>query len=253
MMIMSNYYQHRRIVAMSEEQQQEQEQTQEQEQQQIAERPEHIPEKFWNAETGEPRLEEAFKSYTHLEQKMSGKSKAPEAYELGFSEDFDAEMIEGIDSEDPLIKSMMEIAKENDLGQEGFNKFLNAFIGSEIEDMKAFQAEREAEMNALGENKDQRIKDIKLWLDATLDKETATGLKASMTTASAVEGLEKLKEATRAPSLNVGDDLSSEMIDSHAELKERQFAKDANGNRKMSDPAYAKRWREDAAAANYRA
>ena len=35
----------------------------------IAERPEHIPEKFWDAKTGKVREEEAFKSLQNLEQK----------------------------------------------------------------------------------------------------------------------------------------------------------------------------------------
>lgn len=38
-------------------------------------RPDHIPEKFWNAEKGEPDLEAWAKSYTELEQKQSGKSE----------------------------------------------------------------------------------------------------------------------------------------------------------------------------------
>ena len=41
--------------------------------QEVMERPEIIPEKFWNAETGEINLEDMAKSYAHLEKFASGK------------------------------------------------------------------------------------------------------------------------------------------------------------------------------------
>lgn len=39
------------------------------------ERPAYIPEKFWDAETGQPRLEEAFKSYSELEKGRRGEDR----------------------------------------------------------------------------------------------------------------------------------------------------------------------------------
>ena len=39
----------------------------------IPERPEHIPEKFWNAETGEVKTEDLAKSYINLEKFSTGK------------------------------------------------------------------------------------------------------------------------------------------------------------------------------------
>ena len=35
----------------------------------IPSRPDFVPEKFWNAESGEVRLEDAFKSYSEIEKK----------------------------------------------------------------------------------------------------------------------------------------------------------------------------------------
>ena len=43
------------------------------EQQAVMDRPEIIPEKFWNADTGEINLEDMAKSYNHLEKFASGK------------------------------------------------------------------------------------------------------------------------------------------------------------------------------------
>ena len=39
----------------------------------LAERPEFVPEKFWNEETGEVKLDDLAKSYTNLESFLSGK------------------------------------------------------------------------------------------------------------------------------------------------------------------------------------
>jgi len=216
------------------------------------ERPEYIPEKFWDAETGQARLEDTFKSYTALEQKMAGKKQAPEAYELGFDESFDKELLEGLDGENEIIKGMMDIAKDNDLSQDGFNKILNLVIGAEISEMKEIEEYKKNEMAQLGEHGNKRITDIKAWIDATLDKELADGLKATMSTAKAVEALEKLKEASKAPSLKVGDDLDPSIVATHDDLRKRQFAKDEFGNRLMQNPEYRKKWQADAAAADYR-
>lgn len=46
---------------------------------QPAARPDYIPEKFWDATTGQPRLEDVFKSYTALETKLSKPEDTPAA------------------------------------------------------------------------------------------------------------------------------------------------------------------------------
>lgn len=234
---------------MSEEQQQEE---QSQEQEQVA-KPEWADDRFWDGEKGELRVEDIHKSWSHANEKLSGKKQAPEAYELGFSDDFDASMLEGLDSENALISSMMDIAKESDMSQEGFNNLLNTIVGSEIEELKAVEENRTQEMALLGDNGKQRVKDITLWLDATLGKEESDALKSLMNTAKSVEALEAIKSAAKGPSLKVDEDLTDGDTQSHDELRKRQFAKDDNGNRLMQNPNYAKQWREDAAAANFRA
>lgn len=227
--------------------------TQETQETQAVERPDYIPEKFWNAETGQARLEEAFKSYTSLEQKMSGKKQAPEAYALEFDESIDKKMLEGIDQENESYKSLAAIAKEFDLPQAGFNKLMNMLVSSELAEIKMAEEVKAAEIKALGENAGRRIKDLQLWLDASLEKELAEGLKLTLTTAAGVQALEALKDKARAPSLKPDETAVLDDAALHDDLRQRYMAKDDNGNRKMRDPAYAKAWRDDAAAANYKA
>ena len=218
---------------------------------QIAAKPEYVDERFYNAETGEVNHEDIHKSWKHASDKLAGKKQAPEAYEMGFSEDLAEEYREDFGADNPLIAKVMEVAKESDMSQEAFNTLLNTIAGNEIEIAKAMEATQQAEFTALGEHGAKRVKELNLWIDATLDKELADGLKGSLTTAKSVEAIEKLKESLKTPSLKTGlDDVDH---NTHEELRARQFAKDDNGNRMMQQPGYAAKWRADAAAANFRA
>jgi len=215
-------------------------------------KPEFCDDRFWDAEKNEINVESLHKSWLHANDKISGKKQAPEAYELQFSEDFNEELLTGVTSENPLVAQMMDVAKESDMSQENFNKLMNAMISSEIEDIRAVEEYKEQEMAQLGEHGKRRIKDLELWLDASLDKEDSAALKGVMNTSRAVEALEKLRSSMKTPSLVVDNELTDDQKLTHDELRDRQFAKDEHGNRKMQNPAYAKKWREDAAAANFR-
>jgi hypothetical protein len=215
------------------------------------ERPEYIPEKFWDGEKGEARLEDAFKSYTALEQKMAGKKQAPEAYELAFDDSIEKEFVEDITADDDLVKGLMDIAKESDMSQEGFGKLMSLIVGSEVAQLKEMEEARKNELAALGEHGSKRIKEMNAWIDSNLDKDLADALKASMTSAKAVEAMEKIKESSKAPSLKAGDDLDPSLVATHDDLRKRQFAKDEFGNRLMQNPEYRKKWQQDAEAANY--
>lgn len=228
-----------------------QQQEQQQEQPQV-ERPEYIPEKFWDAEAGQPRLEDVFKSYTSLEQKMSGKKKAPEKYELALDGEL-ADYAKGIDAEDALFKSLQEIAKESDMPQEGFNKLITAILGDELAGMRELETKKAAEMKALGENAKQRIKDMTDWLDANLDEGHAKALKGMMTTAASIEALEKIKEGARPQSLKIDDEFTGgSQEDINRELQKRYMAVDEHGGRLMRNKEYAAKWRADAAKFNYK-
>ncbi|WP_406853363.1 hypothetical protein WEU32_06915 [Brevundimonas sp. BH3] len=48
----------------------------------IASRPDHIPEKFWDAETGQPRVEELAKSYRELEKQFGSRDPATKPSDL---------------------------------------------------------------------------------------------------------------------------------------------------------------------------
>tara|TARA_R100000152_G_C6781207_1_gene215228 strand:+ start:3893 stop:4660 length:768 start_codon:yes stop_codon:yes gene_type:complete len=133
----------------------------------IAERPEHIPEKFWNAETGELRQDDMIKSYNNLEKFATGKKDemreavlaelkgeadelAPEKYEL-------PKLVEGITEEmvreNPMTEWWEEKCKEYGLSQdqyeEGVNKWIDIIMNA--------GPDLDGEMEKLGENARDRL------------------------------------------------------------------------------------------------
>lgn len=231
----------------------EQNQQQEQQQQQVVAKPEWADDRFWDKEKNELRVEDIHKSWKHANDKISGKKQAPDAYAIELGDDIPKEYIEDITDDDALVVSMKEFAKENDLSQAAFNKLMANIVGRDVGDFKALEDARKAELAQLGEHGPRRIKELSLWLDATLDAEEAAGLKAMMSSAKAVMALEKIKDASKPPSLKTPEGIPPDEMAAHAELKKKYLAKDEFGNRLMQNPQYAAQWREEAARANYKA
>ena len=139
----------------------------EQEQPPVPERPDYIPEKFYNPETGEIRTEEMAKSYTQLETFSKGKEEdmeekiieklanehaenVPEKYELpALPEGITEEMVEA----NPLTAWWKDTAKENGFTQEEFESGVVAYV----EQMQSQQVDIDGEMEKLGENANSRV------------------------------------------------------------------------------------------------
>lgn len=102
------------------------------------ERPDHIPEQFWNKEKGETDIEKMSKSYGELRNEMNrlkeeGGSKAPEKVEA-YLEDFKMptgedgaalDRIRDVDAGDPLVSSFAEAAHKHGLSKEAFDGILS--------------------------------------------------------------------------------------------------------------------------------
>jgi len=132
------------------------------------ERPEGIPEKFWDAKKGEIRSEALTKSYDDLRKELNklksgkGKEKAPESaeeYLEGFEtpkevEGEDGEMIQldrvsDIPTDDPALVAFAEASKEEGLTTKQFNNiFMKVLVAANGAMPEPYN--REAEMDALG-------------------------------------------------------------------------------------------------------
>ena len=180
---------------------------------------------------------EQAKAYEALQSRFGSFTGAPEDYTLSISEElsdkFDAEALQ----DDPVLAKGMEIAKEMNMDQEGFNKFANLFLESQIMDEAAIEAVRNEEMAKLGRNADRRLENITTWLTANTDKDSADALMSSLSSAEAVEALEGIIAKTR----NMPQSQIHQPAEEYSEqkLQEMLVAKDEYGNPKMNNKEYA--------------
>ena len=93
------------------------------------ERPEKVPEKFWNNDTKTTNNDAVLESYNQLSSKFGAFTGAPEAYEFALSEQLTEAGIT-LDGESPLIANFTEMAKEANMSSEMANKLVNMFVES---------------------------------------------------------------------------------------------------------------------------
>ena len=206
-------------------------------------RPENVPEKFWNNETKTTNHDAVLESYTQLSSKFGAFTGAPETYEFSLSEQLTEKGIE-LDSENPLIASFSEMAKESNMSGEMANKLVNMFVESQHADSLGFEEAETSriaeEMGKLGDNAQQRVNNIDNWAKANLTPEQAEGLTGMATTADSVQAIEALIAKSKNSPMQTSDVNPASQV-SMAELQTLQFATDDNGNRKMhTDPEYRK-------------
>ena len=180
----------------------------------VAERPDFIPEKFWDAEKGEPRLEGLAKSYAELErtrgnvdalkqqweeERLSVRPAAPDDYTLPEIEAFDPEAL----AASPIVNVWRQAAHEAGMSQEGFEKVLGTYAEVEV----ARMAEQyQAEVAKLGENAKARTEAVGLWAKKTFGETPEfDAIAAVATSAAGVQALEKLMSAMSDKQIGGGD------------------------------------------------
>jgi len=87
-------------------------------------RPEWMPENFWDEKEG-PDLEALAKSYQEMRAKMSaGKHKAPKdgKYDIAALKDH------GVEEDDAMLSQFSEFAKENGLSQDQFDQITQMYV-----------------------------------------------------------------------------------------------------------------------------
>ncbi len=163
------------------------------EQTEQAVRPEIIPEKFWNAETGEINVGDLAHSYNNLEKMVSGKqdamreqvmaelteearSQAPEepsGYNL-------PPLVEGITEEmvesNPMTAWWRDQCYERGYSEEDFQDGINKYI----ETMMSGQPNLEAEVERLGENATDRLNAVNAWASSYFPPEEYEVLAATL-------------------------------------------------------------------------
>ena len=233
---------------MSEEQVQETTQEVSQENTSEVQIPEYIPEKFWDTERNEIKVEELGASYKALEQKLGmrtedlvrqvqedyenqRKSSVPESYEVRLPEvPEDVEIT--VDPEQELVKSWQQICRDNGLSQEVFDQGVAAFVNNEIAGLPNLQEE----MAKLGDNARERIEAADLWSKKYLSTDAYNAVANLASTAEGVKALEEIMSLSRnkpLPNTNTVVDVELDERDLQFMMQDPRYWKEG-----MKDPAY---------------
>lgn len=102
-------------------------------------RPEHIPEKFWDAEKGEPRYEDLAKSYTELEKKLGQQGtpeEKPEVKPEDPAKDAEGETVANILEANGLNpeRFTVEISTNGELSEESYQELASKGFPREMVD-----------------------------------------------------------------------------------------------------------------------
>ena len=187
---------------------------------------------------------EQAKAYTELEKKFGGFTGAPKDGYAG---------PEGIEGDDALLQELTEFATKTNMSQEAFGdawELLSA-QGQAVE-----QVTQEQEIASLGDNAQERIKNVEGYLKNNLDAEVYEEVRNLVTDARSIQLVEHLVRATAPARLPIdgGDhpsgmtwsDVEAEMfkkndsgqllrsIDSNHEAKIQKMMQDFGGDRQHS-------------------
>jgi len=233
---------------MSEEQVQETTQEVSQENTTETQIPEYIPEKFWDTDRNEIKVEELGASYKALEQKLGmrtedlvrqvqedyenqRKSSVPESYEVRIPEvPEDVEIT--VDPEQELVKSWQQICKDNGLSQEVFDQGVAAFVNNEIAGLPNLQEE----MSKLGDNARERIEAADLWSKKYLSTDAYDAIANLASTAEGVKALEEIMSLSKSkplPNTNTVVDVELDERDLQSMMQDPRYWKEG-----MKDPSY---------------
>ena len=192
--------------------------------QSIASRPEYVPEKFWDADKGEARLQTFGESYTQLEQKFHSKMDDLRAEVKAESlanrpenaSDYTLPELEGVEFEegDPLLSFWREQAHGMGMDNDGFQ----AGIKSYVEAMQATAPNVDQELAKLGEDGQTRIDAINAWADAKLTEDTKNALNALATTAEGVVAIEEMMSLSQSSANTVDASQSTPVAETLEEL-----------------------------------
>ena len=159
---------------------------------------------------------EQAKAYTELEKKFGGFTGAPKD---GYSGP------EGIDGDDALLQELTEFATKTNMSQEAFG---DAWELLSAQNEAVQQVSHEQEIASLGDNAQERIKNVEGYLKNNLDADVYEEVRNLVTDARSIELVEHLVRATAPAKLPIdGGDHPSGMT--WGDIEAEMFKKSDNG------------------------
>ena len=186
---------------MSEEQVQEQVE----EKQEDTGKPEHISDKFWDADSKSVNVEALSTSYNTLEKKLGKRTEdltkqirqdmdnqkiknVPKEYEIKLPDDLPEDVQIEVNKEQPLMKWWSEKAREMGFSQDQFNEGINQFVNNEINGLPNI----EKEMLDLGDNAKERVESADLWAKKHLSEDAYNTISNLASTSQGIKTLEEI-------------------------------------------------------------
>lgn len=182
-------------------------------------KPEYVPDKFWDADNKAVRVEDLVSSYNEMGKKIRERSddirknisaelesektarrpEAAEKYEAVLSDDFKANIPEGMEfefnEEDPLMGYWRNLAFEQGMSQDEFQEGLQLYIGAKLGEMPNF----EAELGKLGDYGRDRALHVGSWAKANFSEDTINAMHEMAMTADGVKALEEIMQKSGEP------------------------------------------------------
>lgn len=215
----------------------------------LVDRPDFIPEKFWDASSGQAKVEDLARSYSEMEKsfgsrkeqffeefekgRLANRPETAEGYSLEINP-ADLELPEGvqvnIDDNDPMVAWWRERAHEAGFSNEQFNEGIKQYMKHELGGLRDMEKEREA----LGENAQARIDRVELWMRKQVGDDLFNEIQYSLGNHKAVIALEKLMKNSGSIDLTSSDGHSPGKLSKNeirAMMDDPRYWRD-------SDPAY---------------
>jgi hypothetical protein len=168
-----------------------------------AQRPEGLPDQYWDSDAGSVRMTELMADYGEAarlkadhDARIAALPAKPEDYKMegalpeGFMVPHGFEP--KVDPKDSRIPALREFAHKHKLSQEAVSKLIGLDLQAQVAQHLEADAAIAAEMQKLGENAKARIKAVESALATHLDEAEFEAMRPYVNTAAAVSALEKI-------------------------------------------------------------
>ena len=213
-------------------------------------RPDYIPAKYWDEETGRARVEDLGNAYNELASKLGKRdevlreeisqelqSKATEgvpetadSYKFTPSSDVVPEGVQfNLDVNNPQYKQFNEVAHRMGLNQDQYNEILSLYVQNEV----ALIPDKKAEVAKLGDNAQARIERVDMWAKHNLTDAAYGAVVAQAISGEFIMAMEELIDKTGTVSMEGNEH------EAHGPLSRQEL------EQMMKDPRYRDPQRRD--------
>lgn len=213
-------------------------------------RPDYIPAKYWDEETGRARVEDLGNAYNELASKLGkrddvlreeitqelqsksneGVPETPDSYQFTPPDNLVPEGVKfNIDQNNPQYKQFNEVAHKMGLNQDQYNEILSLYVQNEV----ALVPDKNAEIAKLGDNAQARIERVDLWSKHNLSNEAYSAIVNQATSGEFIMAMEELMEKTNTVSMEGNEH------EAHGPLSRQEL------EQMMKDPRYRDPQRRD--------